>query len=81
MTETVEAKPAPVWPTRADGTNKRMGEMTTAEYLVQMAAARARFYEKNIADLEARLSLRDTFICEKGLWDEFATTVLAKAAA
>ena len=78
MTETVEAKQT--WPTHPDGTNKRMGEMTAAEYAEQMSAARARFFEQ-ASDLEARLSLRDTFICEKGLWNEFATTVLASTEA
>lgn len=32
-------------------------------------------------DFDARLSLRDTFITEKGLWHEFATTVLSRPAA
>lgn len=33
---------------------------------------------KVIEELEARLSLRDTFLVEKDLWHEFATTVLGK---
>jgi hypothetical protein len=32
---------------------------------------------KVIEALERRLTLRDTYIVEKGLWHEFATTVLA----
>lgn len=36
---------------------------------------------KAIEDLEARLSLRDTFIADKGLWHEFASTRLSSARA
>ena len=41
--------------------------------------ARASQDAETIKALEARLSLRDTFICEKGLWHEFASTVLPSA--
>lgn len=45
-------------------------------------AAFDRMAARNIelsAEASDRLSLRDTFIVEKGLWHEFATTVLPSA--
>jgi hypothetical protein len=46
MTDTPKGSdPAfPNWPTHADGTNKRVGEMTETERKAVMAAARDRYF-------------------------------------
>lgn len=93
MTETVEAKrqigtinAAPSWisilpiylEALADGKPQLVAEVKND--LFRMANLADCYVAASEAAAD-RLSLRDTFICEKGLWNEFATTVLAKAAA
>lgn len=43
-------------------------------------AARNIELSASVEDFERRLSLRDTYLSEKGLWHEFATTMLPRPA-
>lgn len=42
-----------MWPTHADGTNKKVGEMTAAERKAVMAAANVRFFAAGWPELPA----------------------------
>lgn len=51
-------------------------EMDRRGTVIEQLETNLRHWREECGKLHARLSLRDTFIAEKGMWSEFAETVL-----